>query len=97
LVVSSSLLKRLLPARTPKPVLPATDPVSIVMRAPEPAVKAPLPESVTSPPEAVPAEVDFPASRKIAELLVFVVLMACVTDRLPSATKLMVPSVRPIA
>lgn len=48
---------------------------------------------VISPPVAVPAEVAAPALSTKALSLVLFVPMACVTDRLPSAAKLMVPPV----
>ena len=91
LVVSSSLLKRLLPATTPKPVLPEIDPVIMVVRPPLPTAIEPLPEIVTSPPDAVPALADLPASRNTAALLAFVVLIALVTAKFASVTKLTVP------
>ena len=92
-LVDSSLLYRLKPVPTPKPVLPSKEPVYSVARPPVPTFKLPLPDSMMSPPVAVPAEVAAPALKTSALAVMLLVLMACVTDKLPSAAKLMVPPV----
>ncbi len=55
-------------------------------------MRLPDPEKLMSPPEAVPAAVALPASRKAAVVDVLVVENACVTDRNPSVTQLIVLS-----
>ena len=57
----------------------------------------PVPETCTSPPVAVPAAVALPASRRIAEFVVLVVLMDLDSNKLASVTKLTVPPVKAIA
>ena len=74
-------------------MLPVIEPVIKVIK-PFAAVTEPVNAMLTSPPEDVPAAVDLPASRKIALVVLSVVLMALLTVKLPSVTKLIFPLVR---